>query len=257
MDQSSSARSGLGPFVYLRRLLDDLDAQTEQIIWDRDVVQRRYGQLFHPDNLGRLRAEDFVGFLHYENNRHWWGIHRHQAVLVSDMDRLRHGLAVLMDEDAPVADRLNRLMPRSGPRPVPGLGKAVATPVLHVVYPDRYGVWNAIAESAMNRLELWPEFVRGAGFGERYVAVNDELLRCAEELAVDLWTLDALWWRVEREHDPTHHQFEGGLGAEPSWTSTRPGHQNVTRTFICQTCHLEWPLAQRANERPQCVDCAG
>lgn len=256
MAPSSAARSGLGPFVYLRTLLDNPDPQTEQMIRDRDAVHRRYGRLFHPDNLGALRADDFTGFLYYENNRHWWGIHRHQARLVSDMDRLRHGLTVLTDEATPIAKRLNWLMPRSGPRPVPGLGKAVATPVLHVVYPERYGMWNAIAESAMNRLELWPSSRRGSGLGEHYVAVNDVLARCAAELGADLWTLDALWWRVEREHEPTLHQFEGGHGAESSSTSARRGHQQVRRTFICEACHLELPLSQRANDRPECVDCA-
>src|SRR5690606_2376236 len=39
--------------------------------------------------LHRLKAQDFKSFLLYENNRHWWGIHRHQAKLVRDMDLLR------------------------------------------------------------------------------------------------------------------------------------------------------------------------
>jgi hypothetical protein len=224
------------------------------MIRDRDEVHWRYGQLFHPENLDQLEADDFTGFLYYENNRHWWGIHRHRSRLVSYMDRLRHGLGVLTDEAQPIAERLSWLLPAYGPRPVPGLGKAVATPILHVVYPDRYGVWNSIAESAMNRLDLWPAFRHGSRFGDKYVAVSGALRTCCRELDIDLWTLDSLWWRVEREHEPTRHQIEPGLSAS-SPTSSRPGHQTVKRSFVCQRCHLEKPLIQKANERPECNDC--
>ncbi len=65
-----------------------------------------------------------------------------------------------------------------------------------MVYPDKYGVWNKTAQKAMEALGLWPQTDRGADFAERYEAVNRVLVEVAEELAIDLWTLDMLWWRV-------------------------------------------------------------
>jgi len=49
---------------------------------------------------------------------------------------------------------------------------------------------------ALKELDLWPRFVRGATFGEKYAAINDVLTRLASDVEVDLWTLDALFWRV-------------------------------------------------------------
>ena len=60
------------------------------------------------------------------------------------------------------------------------------TPILHVVFPEKYGVRNSIAESAMRRLGFWPDFAWGSGFGSKYVAVNDRVVSVARELDVDL-----------------------------------------------------------------------
>jgi hypothetical protein len=72
----------------------------------------------------------------------------------------------------------------------------VITAILQVVYPDKYGVLNNIAEEGMKHLRLWPEIPRAATFAERYEAVNKVLTETAAELGIDLWTLDILWWRV-------------------------------------------------------------
>ena len=245
--------------IYLRRLLNEPDLQTRQTIADRGRVLAEYGNLFHPDNLGRLTADDFKGFLRYENNRHWWGIHRHEAKLISDMDRLRNGLAILLDESQPIVTRLDRMEPGTGPKPVPGIGKAVLTPILHVVYPDKYGVWNSICESAMTRLRLWPPFGRGAGFGLMYSAVNAVLNEVAQRLGTDLWTLDSLWWRVEQEHAPAKHPFEGSSSV--SRPRVQPGpHVGLFKgsapTFLCSRCYLSKPVSLRARTDPDlCLDC--
>lgn len=147
-----SAEDGM---KYLERLIrHNTNPQFVRMVRDGDSVHREFGRLFHPDNLHRLKATEFKEFLLYEHNRHWWGIHRHQAKLVADMDRLRTVLGLLLDESSPIEERLNRIEPTSGPKPLPGLGKAVFTPILHVVYPSTYGVWNSVAESAMQRLNL-------------------------------------------------------------------------------------------------------
>jgi hypothetical protein len=102
--------SGEDGVKYLQRLLrDNRNPMFVQMVSDRDAVHREYGRLFHPNNLSRLTAADFKGLLLYENNRHWWGIHRHQAKLVVDMDRLRSVLQVLLDQSKPIEERIDRM----------------------------------------------------------------------------------------------------------------------------------------------------
>jgi hypothetical protein len=245
--------------AYLKRLLEDPDFQTRQMINDRDSVHAEYGRLFRPDNLSRLTAEDFKGFLRYENNRHWLGIHRHERTLVADMARLRDGLAILLDEAQPIVTRLDRIEPTVGHKPVPGLGKAVFTPILHVVHPDKYGVWNSISESAMTRLRLWPPFGYGFGFGARYNAVNTVIKGVADRLSTDLWTVDALWWRVEQEHAPEKHPAPGSTTPSPRSTPTgsQPGRlKGAGPTFVCSNCFMSKPISLRGQSDPDlCVDC--
>lgn len=250
----------IGPIAYLQRLLREPDAQTRQMIDDRDQVHSEYGRLFHPDHLDQLTAENFTGFLLYENNRHWWGIHRHQAKLVADTVRLRKGLAILLDESQPIAKRLDRIEPGSGPKPVPGLGKAVFTPILHVVYPDKYGVWNSISESAMTRLGFWPTFGWSASFGQQYSLVIAAIKEVTERLSTDLWTVDALWWRVEQDHDPSKHPFVGPTYSSGPNTSVPAPTRRLKGqgpTFVCSRCYLSKPVSLLASsESDVCIDCA-
>jgi hypothetical protein len=240
--------------AYLKRLLrHNSNPQFAQMVADGEAVHREFGRLFHPDNLHRLTAHEFKEFLLYEHNRHWWGIHRHQAKLVSDMDRLRKGAALLLDESMPIRERLDRIEPKTGPKPVPGLGPAVFTPILHVVYPDRYGVWNSISESAMRRLALWPESGWGWTFGQKYVAMNDVLNRVAAELDIDLWTLDSLWWLTELEHEPQKHQFSGGEGGGGGSSGGR--RTQARNTFICRRCFQIKAGHLRSDDPEVCADC--
>jgi hypothetical protein len=79
---------------------------------------------------------------------------------------------------------------------VPGMGKALTTAILLVAFPGKYGVWNSTSETSLRMLHVWPDAKRGAGLGERYRLMNEVQLELARRLEVDLWTLDALHWRV-------------------------------------------------------------
>ena len=247
------------PIAFLRSLLDAPDPQTRQMIADRDHVHAEFGRLFHPANLDRLTAEDFNAFLRHENNRHWWGIHRHESQLVSDMGRLQRVLTTLLDESQPIVKRLDRIQPKVGPKPLSGFGKAVITPILHVVHPSKYGVWNSISEEAMTWLRLWPTFVWGAGFGLKYVAVNKVLNDVAAQIPTDLWTIDSLWWKVEQLRNPGKHQFPGS-SSPPSRrpaTGSKPGRaEGIAPMFLCSKCYMSKPVSLRARSEPDlCIDC--
>lgn len=113
--------------------------------------------------------------------------------MCSDMTKLRRGLSALLAEDRPLAQPLD-----SADDDIYGMGKNVASAILLVVHPDKYGVWNNRSEAQMKRLGVWPDFERGDSFGERYVKVNQVLLRIRDELETDLWTLDALWFFLDQ-----------------------------------------------------------
>ncbi|MCJ7543209.1 MAG: endonuclease NucS [Phycisphaerae bacterium] len=185
-------------------------------------VLTRYQPVFSRENLGGLTAEDFRGFLLFRNNHHWDSLHRLGGWMSADMPKLREALKVLLDEGVDIRTGLNRLRPPTGDPMVKGLGRAVITAILQVVYPDKYGVWNNTAENGMQRLGLWPDMPRGASFGDRYVVMNRTLLEVAEELGVDLWTLDMLWWRVEPHMPKGREAEEGEEAAGGEETPSRP-----------------------------------
>lgn len=159
-------------------------------------VVARYQNVFAVDRLARLTEDQFREFLNFKNNQHWKGLQRLGPAVCGDMPKLRQALAILLDEARPIADRLNQLIPPKGPPMVPRLHRAILTPILMVCHPTKYGVWNNVSESAMRTLGVWPELEPRMPFGNRYAAVNEVLVRMAEAVGVDLWTLDALWWRL-------------------------------------------------------------
>jgi len=155
------------------------------------AVQKRFGEVFARNKIGKLKEEDFRMFLTLEHNQHWSGLHRHAPKMCADMKLLRRTLGNLMYGKAPITKRVDDAVAK-----IDGMGKAVATALLHVVFPDKYGVWNQTSESAIKELEIWPRFDRGTTLGARYIVLNDLLKQTAAELGIDLWALDALWWSV-------------------------------------------------------------
>ena len=179
----------------LNSLLTSPDEEMDYVLSARDEVISRYQPIFSHERISGISEEDFRSFLMYSNNRHWRGLQRLGGYISEDMDLLRQALTILVDEDKPLQERLDQLLPSSGAM-VPRLGRAIITAILLVVYPDKYGVWNNISEGGLRSIGIFPKFERGSSFGERYIEVNDILVTLAEELQTDLWTLDAVWWRV-------------------------------------------------------------
>ena len=182
----------------LRAALDKIDPkELEATAAKRDEVFDRYQRVFSPEGLKDLTADEFKSFLLMDNNKHWTGINRYGSRVVKDMDLLRRALGILLDESRPIEDRLRELRPPDGDPIVKGLGRSVITPILLVAYPDRYGVLNSVSHGAMKDLGLWPQIERGSDFATRYAKANEVLTTLADELDLDLWTLDEMWWRVE------------------------------------------------------------
>lgn len=184
----------------LRRLLAACragDAEWLELHGSRDPVLARYAPMFTPARIPSISVEEFREFLMFRNNRHWSGLQRLGPAITADVEALRSALLELIDESTPVSRRLDSLIP-GGKARVRKLGKAVLTPILLITHPSDYGVWNGTSEGALKQLGIWPEFDKGSSLGERYSELNDLLQRLAADVGVDLWTLDALWWRVLR-----------------------------------------------------------
>lgn len=245
------------PTRYLRRLLESgQHNDVAQMIRDRDSVLSRYGPLFR-DPAG-LDTDTLVEFLQFENNRHWWNLHRESDRLTRHFELLRDVLAGLVDEDRDLVGRIDDI------EAVPGLSPELATVVLSVAYPDRYGVWSGISEAAMRRLGMWPDVSDGSSDGLTYAVVNEMLLTIAADLDVDLWTLDALWWGAEKEHDPTRHfvarSRSRASGSPARRATSRPAVTRAPRpeaaTFMCENCFATKPLRLESDTPGLCVDCA-
>ena len=175
----------------------DEEQQLFTMVSAKEEVLTQYQPVFSRDNIEQLSTDIYKSFLLFRNNHHWTGLHRTGGKAAEDIGRLRQGLSLLLNEDLPIADRLNQLQPKNRPALVPYFGKAVITAILQIAYPDKYGVWNNTSESVLKDLKVWPEFDRGLSFGERYIQVNELLAQLSEAVGVDLWTLDALFWGLE------------------------------------------------------------
>jgi len=160
----------------------------------RGEVYARYSPMFQPDKVRSIGEEALRSFFYYENNKHWTSLFRQVNRICGDMPLARKSLALLMDETNPIATRLPKVI-----RSIKGMGPGIATAFLHVAYPGRYGVWNKTSETGMLALDLMPSLPRGSDAGEKYTRMNAVFLELAEELSVDLWTLDTLWWNLDIE----------------------------------------------------------
>ncbi len=155
-------------------------------------VVGRYGKIFHPKNLEQLTKEDFKSFLLLKNNLHWDGIHRQNNLITQDMNSLKKSLKFLLDEKVEIKERLNIMVDQKSSYSVKGLGKAVLTPILLVVYPTKYGVWNSRSEEALKKINSFPKFLPKDTFADRYVKVNDALHGLVNKYNLSLWKLDGV-----------------------------------------------------------------
>jgi len=240
--------------VLARRLEAPNDVTIKRILKARDEVLSRYGKLFDPERLPELEEEEFASFLNFENNQHWSGLHRQKSRLCEDMDRLRRGLSILLDEEQPLAPRFTEALKR-----VPGLGPGIATAILQVVYPDQYGVWNSKSKEGLDTLGIWPETESGATKGEVYAEVNEVLSRLSDRLDVDLWTLDVLWEDLSRvPEEDGQPLFTEKPNPKAYWLNCDPNQWDPRNWRIGQrqtyTARTEKGNKRRVYDNFQCVE---
>ena len=189
-------------------MLEDVGIQ--EIIAAKDQVIARYGPAFQPGRIEEIEEKVLGSFLYIENNRHWSGLQRQVNRICADMAKTRNALASLVNENQSLS---SRMQPAAE---IKGMGKGIITAILHVAYPEKYGVWNNTSDEALAELEIYPKFARGATFGDRYEAINEILKALADAIQVDLWTLDALWWHLWSNDEAKEDEDDGPVLAKKS-----------------------------------------
>jgi hypothetical protein len=197
-------------------------------IKNEKIVIAKYGSMFSPQNLQNLTADDFISFLLFKNNKHWSGLQRLGRKIVLDMDKLRSTLKEILDESKPIKDRFDTIF-RSGKPIIEGLWRAILTPILLVVYPERYSVYNGITETAMRHLGIHPDFTANETLGERYAAINEIIKNIAIKNNISLWEMDWIWWNIVRGISDTDSE---ALAKEPNTGESYFLHQTIAATSL-------------------------
>lgn len=182
----------LNALSYLKPKLSEFKASPmyENTKKNQPLVSRKYQQIFSLNSITRLTEEDFHSFLSFKKgNHHWTGLERKGRNATSDMETLRNALKILLDENILIENRFPKAI-----KIVNGMGKALASAILLVAYPEKYGVWNGVSEKALKSKELQIFPPERLNDGLKYKAVNGVLLRLNADLKIDLWTLDTFWW---------------------------------------------------------------
>ncbi|KPD10242.1 hypothetical protein [Phaeobacter sp. 11ANDIMAR09] len=162
------------------------DPEYLEMVSRQQEVTDRFGPLFRePD---KLTEASFRGFLFFEHNHHWTSLYRQTSNLLEQgFVHLQKTIAILTDEGRSVGVRYDEAV--GGQK---GMSKGIATAIMMVAYPNKYGVWNSKSEAGLTELGVWPDLPQGASDGEKYEAINGILHTLCATYDVDLWSLDGL-----------------------------------------------------------------
>jgi len=159
---------------------------------EKEVIGK-YGKLFHPNNIDNLTADDFKEFLKFKNNKHWSSLERHGNKITKDMEKFKKTLKILLDENIPIETRLKRIRDPTSPDYHKYFGVAYYSPILLVVYHEKYPVINGVVINALEYLGLYkfnkPNYIL-------YPEVRGKILEIAKSNNISLWQMDWVWWNV-------------------------------------------------------------
>ena len=194
----------------LQKVIRDTKKEFENIERknEEDEVIEKYGSMFNPDKLDSLTKEDFKSFLLIKNNKHWEGIHRQGNMITQDMGKLKKALKILLNEEVPIEERLNILIPKNKANYIKGLHRSVVTPIMLVVYPKIYGVYNKRSHDGLTKVGLMPKYTKGETFSRKYIKINQVLNSLASENNMSLFELDSVWWRITEGYKPIETEEE-------------------------------------------------
>jgi MoxR-like ATPase/PAS domain-containing protein len=192
-------------------LISDPSEELAKWISDKDRVYNRFQQVFSPEEIRELSTEELEEFLKPEFNGHWSGFSSWKSALLSDIDTVRGEFSKLIDEERPLISRLDRMRPKNGSNPIKGAAESILTAILHIAYPEKYGVWNLLSVKALEIVGVKPQFKRGASIGEKYCIINEIFKALSHDLDIDLWTLDCILCRLGSKRSSKSGVAEAGI----------------------------------------------
>jgi predicted Mrr-cat superfamily restriction endonuclease len=161
---------------------------------EQEVISK-YGKMFHPKNIDNLTAKDFQSFLNYKNNKHWKSLERGGPAIIRDMEKFKKTLKVLLDESVPIDERIKRIRDTKSSEYHKGFGSAYYTPILLVVYPNKYPVINNIVKYALEKINLYPDYNSKTEW-IAYKEIIPKISELAEKNHISLWQMDWVWWHI-------------------------------------------------------------
>jgi hypothetical protein len=173
------------------RILSEWLTRKPEEVKSQNAAMEYYGRYFSPQNLSNVTQEGFKDFLLLKNNKHWSGIHR-QPQIYENMDRLRKCLEILLDESKPLEQRLDTIAPKGRPPFIKGLGRAVITPILMCVHPDKYSVYNRISDEGLEQLGR-NTIKESDSFSKRYTSLNAACHQLSHEIQQPLHLIDSMF----------------------------------------------------------------
>ncbi|MBA7521717.1 Endonuclease NucS [subsurface metagenome] len=196
--------------MILQKAIKDTKKEFENIERKNEEYEviEKYGSVFNPNKLDSLTKEGFKSFLLIKNNKHWEGIHRQGNMITQDMGKLKKALKILLNEELPIEERLNILIPKNKANYIKGLHRSVVTPIMLVVYPKIYGVYNKRSHDGLTKVGLMPKYTKGETFSRKYIKINQVLNSLALENNMSLFELDSVWWRITEGYKPIETEEE-------------------------------------------------
>jgi hypothetical protein len=128
-----------------------------------------------------------------------------ETKIYSGMKNLRKSRTQLLDEGQSIQRRLDSL-DKGGQYYIAGLGKAVLTPILMCVYPDKCGVYNRISEGVL----IWLGAMKAkpkASLGKRYDEVNKACLEISRTIKRRPQLRRKGRFRFESNHDNVNTRY--------------------------------------------------
>ncbi len=171
-------------------------SNSNKLLSQEKEVINMYGTIFSPSHIDGLQWEKFHDFLLFDNNTHWPGLPRN-GPKQTDFDKLKIALKILLDENKQIGERLMKTVSDNGENKVYGLGPAVATAILIVVFPEKYAVYNGTVVEAMNSIQNEKKYSRDRNyFVKHYEEFNKYANDLAKQHGISLWELDWAWYYI-------------------------------------------------------------
>ncbi|EDY34304.1 ATPase, AAA family [Aciduliprofundum boonei T469] len=174
---------------------------------DKEYVYSTYGEKFRDVNsLDDNTLKNLISnFLNNSENRHWTGMQWQKNKIIKNIDKLRKALVYAVehhtdDDPIPMLKEFEK---------VPGISYGISTPILHVMYPERFcplnektynaliitGVYNTLNLSTTNRGTPKKDGIKD------YPKINEFSKKLVEKIrekynldeTFSLWEVDALW----------------------------------------------------------------